>query len=102
MFLRLTISAAPAAISAALVALCLSGPALAQQATVYDKSQDTRLDELAKQLAALTTRLTTSEKKLDDIDRRIDLLTTNVEKLTEVTADVDSRLKTLSEKVSEL
>lgn len=89
-------------IAAALAAICLSAPALAQQATVYDKSQDTRIDELSKQLAAVTTRLTTAESKVADIDRRIELLTTSVEKLTQVTADVDSRLKALSEKVSEL
>src|SRR5438067_1847828 len=41
---------------AALAALCLSAPALTQQAiaqqpTVHDKSQDARIDELAKQRA---------------------------------------------------
>src|SRR5437868_2766107 len=92
---------------AALAALCLSAPALTQQAiaqqpTVHDKSQDARIDELAKQLAALTTRLGTTENKVADIDRRIESLTTNVEKLTQVTADVDSRLKSLSDKVNEL
>ena len=92
---------------AALAALYLSAPALTQQAiaqqpTVHDKSQDARIDELAKQLAALTTRLGTTENKVADIDRRIESLTTNVEKLTQVTADVDSRLKSLSDKVNEL
>ena len=92
---------------AALAALCLSAPALTQQAiaqqpTVHDKSQDARIDELAKQLAALTTRLGMTENKVADIDRRIESLTTNVEKLTQVTADVDSRLKSLSDKVNEL
>src|SRR3954467_12606554 len=72
MFFRFTLATA-------LAVLC-SGPTLAQQATVYDKSQDTRLDDLAKQLAALTTRVSTAEKSVSDIDRRISELTTNVTK----------------------
>jgi len=89
------------ALATAFAVLC-SAPTLAQQATVYDKSQDTRIDDLAKQLAALTTRVSTAEKGISDIDRRISELTTNVTKLTEVTADVDSRLRSLSDKVNEL
>src|SRR5436309_2385645 len=64
-------------VAATLAALFVSVPALTQQAkaqqpTVHDKSQDSRIDELAKQLAALTTRLGTTENKVADIDRRIE------------------------------
>jgi hypothetical protein len=88
--------------AAAALALSISAPTLAQQATVYDKSQDARIDELAQQLAALTTRVTTTEKNVTAVDRRIESLTTNVEKLTQVAADQDSRIKTLNEKVDSI
>jgi len=89
------------AVVAALAALSISTSALAQQATVYDKSQDSRIDDLAKQLAALTSRVTTAENHISDIDRRIAALTTNVEKLTEGYKDIDRRLKTLDETVND-
>jgi hypothetical protein len=88
------------ALAAAIVALPLIASAQSQPATGYDKSQDTRLDELEKQLAALTMRTTTTEGKLTDIDKRIESLTTNVDKLASVTADIDTRLKSLDEKVN--
>src|SRR5262245_46400129 len=91
MFFRFAVAAA--------LALSISAPALAQQATVYDKSQDARLDELTKQLAALTTRVATAEGKVTDIDRRIETLTGNVEALTNATKDIDARLKKLGEDV---
>jgi len=99
------------AVAAALAVLLISAPALtrqalaqqaAAQATVYDKTQDTRIDDLAKQLTALTGRVTTAEGKVAEIDRRIELLTTNVEKLTQVASDLDTRLKTLGDKVNEI
>jgi TolA-binding protein len=89
-------------VPALLIVLGFSGPATAQQPTAHDKSQDSRIDELAKQLGALTTRVTTAESNIGDINRRISELTTNVTKLTEVVADIDSRLKSLSDKVNEL
>ncbi len=88
--------------AAAALALSISAPALAQQATVYDKSQDARIDELAKQLAALSGRMTTAESNITAIDRRIESLTTNIDKLTGVISDQDARIKKLDAKVAEL
>jgi len=85
-----------------LVAFSFAASALAQQATVYDKSQDTRLDDIAKQLEALTARVTKTESSIAAIDRRIESLTTNVEKLAQAVADQDSRIKTLNETVNEI
>src|SRR4051812_15037983 len=87
---------------AAIIALAMPATSHAQQSTAYDKTQDTRLDALEKQLAALATRVTTTEGSVTDIDRRIAALTSNVETLTDVTKDIDSRLKTLDEKVNSL
>jgi DNA repair exonuclease SbcCD ATPase subunit len=87
---------------AAIVALAMPTATRAQQSTASDKTQDARLDALEKQLAALTTRVTTTEGNVTDIDRRIAALTSNVETLTDVTKDIDSRLKTLDEKVNSL
>jgi hypothetical protein len=86
--------------AAAALALSVSASALAQQATVYDKSQDARIDELTKQLAALTGRVATTEDKVTDIDRRIAALTGNVEKLTDAAKDIDARLKKLGDDVN--
>jgi chaperonin cofactor prefoldin len=87
---------------AAFVALCVPAAAQTPQSTTYDKSQDTRLDQLEKQLADLAARVGTTESKATDIDRRIASLTSSIEALTDVTKDIDSRLKTLDEKVNTL
>src|SRR5262249_17278464 len=63
--------------------------------TVYDKTQDARIDELTKQLVALTSRVTTAENSVSAIDARIEKLTGNVEKLTDATKDIDARLNKL-------
>src|SRR5262245_56832001 len=86
--------------AAAALALSISAPAFAQQATVYDKSQDARADELTKQLAALTARVTTAENNVSAIDGRIEKLTGNVEKLTDSAKDIDARLRKLGEDVN--
>jgi hypothetical protein len=88
--------------AAAALALSISAHAFAQQATVYDKSQDARLDELTNQLAALTARFTTVENSVSAIDGRIEKLTGNVEKLTDSAKDIDARLKKLGEDVNSI
>jgi prefoldin subunit 5 len=89
------------AVAAALLALLISNAALGQQATVYDKTQDTRIDDLAKQLETLTNRVTTSENNIAAIDRRIEALTGNVEKLADAAKDIDARIRKLDERVSQ-
>jgi TolA-binding protein len=100
MFFRLAIATALAVLFVAAPALTQLVAAQQTASTAYDKSQDTRLDELAKQLAALTTRVTTTEGKVTDIDRRIATLTDDLQMLTNATKDIDARLKKLGEDVS--
>lgn len=95
------------AIPLATVALLLVvAAARAQQASVYDKSQDDRLTALEKRIKDVETGLASQksdlEKKIDDLTKLVAAQTSNIGKLTDTAADQKGQIQKLATDVDSL
>jgi uncharacterized coiled-coil protein SlyX len=82
------------------------GSARAQQASVYDKSQDDRLTALEKKIkdveSGLANQKSDLEKKIDDLTKLVAAQTRNVGTLTDTAADQKGQIQKLSTDVDSL
>jgi len=89
---------------AALTAVSFAAPVIAQQPTAYDKTQDGRIDDIARQVAALTTRMTTAENNIasnkSELEQKLENLAGTVQTLRDAVADQKTSIGQLNSNVN--
>jgi hypothetical protein len=81
------------AATAVLAALCVTASAIAQQPTAYDKNQDTRIDELVKQVATLRGDLTSAQNELQ---RKLEAQSRDINALLESVKEQSGQITALT------